>query len=522
MLASILRDMPVPSLDSIERDVRDGMKRERDRWHAAWEANELCHLRNAQFLKSRPNEDDSDFRARPKRYSRLARKVVRLLSSQLWGRPPQRDVDGNPTVAKWYVDALASAQADVRLAAADRAATLGHASAIEVEATGDPARPFRLWVWRPHEFAVWCREDDPTDVWAVVTRSEVSAGPAHPGKLRKRLRAWSAAERRTFYSSPYGPGEPSAGLRCDLFEPDESGPSPYPGILPFTFVRHEPAVSEFWEGGIGQALVDANLYADEALCDLAQHLSCFLNPVAFARNVAANAELVHRPGQFMRLAGLAQQRAGDINAQPELGYLQATLAVETAWADLKAYVDQCLEELDIPATLMRSSDSSTDLSGVAIVAKQIPFYEQARTRQPFAKETESELFRVACGVVGTWHGSAELLAAAADPARLVVTWPEPQIPMPTAERDQSDQWELDAGLTDPIEVLARRRGITLNQAEELAEKIAERRDRWAELMGSLEPDMNTTASTDDSDPTASANAENAGEGPDTEDGETSE
>ena len=52
------------------------------------------------------------------------------------------------------------------------------------------------------------------------------------------------------------------------------------------------------------------------------------------------------------------------------------------------------------------------------------------------------------------------------------------MPLPTPERDLADQAELELGLTDPIEVIAKRRNLTLEQAEEAAEAIAERRAKW--------------------------------------------
>lgn len=476
----------VPSIDLVDEEVQAGLKHDQERLDSALVAENYYRGRGLQYLERRPQETDEDFRGRPKRTSKLTRRVTRLLSSQLWGRPPMREVEGSAAITKWYQSTLAAAQADVRLVAADRSATLGHAAAIEVEASGDPRRPVRLWVWKPHEFTVWTREDDPTDVWAVCTRSRIPHGP---GRVRCRYRVWTAFERRTYYTKPYGPMEPTAGRRADQFEPAESGPSLYPGVLPFVFVRFESAVSEFWEGGIGEALCELNGEADRSLSDLAQHVQEHLNPIGWARNLQAGSTIRDTPGRFVHLVGDAGYRTGDGGGEPELGYLQASLAAEQAWDELRTYVDQTLEELEVPAATRPSLDGVTDLSGVAIVAKQMPFIEMARTRQPLAGEVETELFAKVCAVVARHHegqpGAAKLEPAARDP-RLVTTWPEPKLPLPTADRDQGDQWELEQGLTDPIEVLARRRGITLAQAEDLAAQMAERRKRWATLMGGVE------------------------------------
>ena len=110
-------------------------------------------------------------------------------------------------------------------------------------------------------------------------------------------------------------------------------------------------------------------------------------------------------------------------------------------------------------------------------------------------EFEECLAATALAVAGVWYGDARLIPAATDP-ELVVVWPEPRIPLPSPERNDSDAWELEQGLADPIEVLARRRGITLGQAEELAIEIAERRAKWSALMGEPTPPDPTGAPTD--------------------------
>jgi hypothetical protein len=245
-------------------------------------------------------------------------------------------------------------------------------------------------------------------------------------------------------------------------------------------------VSEFWEGGIGKPLVDANHNINVALSDIAEHVGKFLNPLGVARNMPATADLTNRAGQFVMLESLPGARHGDTSAQPELSYLQAQLGVETAWLDLQHYVEQKLEELNVPASLVRTSYSATDASGVAIAMKQVPFHDQARARHPFASETEVELFATCCAVTGSWHGHQPLLDAARAP-RLITVWPEPRIPLPAPERNQADSWELQNGLTDPIEVLARRRGVTIDQAEELARAIAARKATWAEITSGATP-----------------------------------
>lgn len=474
-------EQTVPSLDVIEQEITSGLKQEFERLEAALVAENYYQGRGLQYLERRSGETEEQFKKRPKRTSKITRQVTRMLSRQLWAQHPMRDVEGNPAVSEWYQELARTAHLDVRLVAADRASILGHVAAIEIEATGNPDRPASLYVWKPHEFVVWVRDDDPADVWAVATRSRIRAGAAGD-KFQTRIRVWTAFERRTYYSRPYGFGEPASG-KSVVMDPEQSGLSPYTGVLPFTFVRFEPAVSEFWEGGLGPSLVEINGEADRALSDLAQHVQAFLNPARWAKGLPATARLSPQPDGFVHIPVDPAARVGDMRIEPELGYLQASLAVDQGWTELRNYVDQSLEELEIPATLVRTTSSSTDLSGVAIVAKQVPFYEHARARQPLAVETEEDLFARCCAVVGLWFQQPDLVMAA-QTGGLMVTFPEPKIPLPTAERDQADQWELDNGFSDPIEILAKRRGITIKQAEALAMEIAQRREAWALLMSS--------------------------------------
>jgi hypothetical protein len=222
------------------------------------------------------------------------------------------------------------------------------------------------------------------------------------------------------------------------------------------------------------------------------HISRFLNPRGFMRNVALGQPVLDRVGDFQRLSPNQADRDSGNTDQPDVFYLQAQLGAQQAHDELQAFVNQELENLDIPAQMVRTTDSSTVLSGVAIIAKQVPFYSSARDRQPLATQTEIELFAVSCAVAGVFYGDAQLVAAANSPDAQI-DWPEPKVPLPTTERDIADQWELDQGLTDQIAVYARRHGCTLAQAEEALEQVAERRKQFNEMMAGTLPEPGSGA-----------------------------
>lgn len=466
----------VPSLNTIDEEIRAGLPAGRERREAAWTADEVYQLRSGQFLEKREAETDDDFQRRPKPTSAIARIAVERLCEPVYDPGPSRVLEGGGEADGWLQRWLYGAcHANAVLGEAEAAAVLGDCALLQVEATGEPARPIRVWLWRAHEVEVFTRDGDAQRPWAVVVRDQIPAGH---GKVRSRYRVWSAEQFREYQTAPFDGNDTSGGRRADYLIADE--PNPY-GVLPFVVVRLKPAVtvSRFWEGGVGAALGRLNLELDRKLANMAEHVEGFLNPKAFARNVAVGSRWFDRVGSFIQLTSTRAAMEGESSNAADVFYLQAQLGVEQAWYDVRALADATLEELGLPLTAVRS-DAATDLSGVAILAKTLPLEKRTRKRQAQLVEVEQELARLALLVAGRWYKRAALEAAAS--RELVVTWPEASFPLPTAERDASDDWELARGLTDPIELLARRKGITLAQAEALAGEIAARRATWNALM----------------------------------------
>lgn len=464
--------------DEIESDIRQGLQKDAGRLYEARQVEDYYLLRNEYYMSKRSVDDSYD---RVIRTSAILRCVVRKLTKPLYSPGPTREWEGDDRVHQWLqVGFYDPAHVTLKMTQADRAAMLHHVSAIQVEATGDLRSPIRLWLWKGDEFLCHFPEDNPLEPDAITTIEHVPLGG---GRMQTRYRIWTYEIRRTLLSEPWrATGNRSFGTFSTVKIAESSDePNPYRGIIPFSFVRSEPAECAFWQGGIGSALMGLNRTLDDQLSDVAQHVKEFLNPRGWVRNVSLESRFLDRVGRFFHLRPDPAARSGDYRAEPDIGYLQANLAVEQAWYDIKTYADSYLEELEIPLTVVRS-DASTDLSGVAIVAKSIPIIEWTRARQPEFAEYERNLASVALGVAGTWYGDSGLLAASEEPERLMCVWPEPRAPIPTSERNESDQWELEQGLADPIEILARRRGVTLSQAEELARDIMERRKIWSALV----------------------------------------
>jgi hypothetical protein len=483
LLVDVVDDLSsVPPIDSIDEEVRAGLPGEAERMARARLNEDYYALRNDRHIARRESEDEASFAARPKVTSAMTMQAIAKLTELLYGPGPTRTLSNSPALDAWLQGVYGDVHVSNRFEAADRAATLNDVAAIQVEATGDPRRPIRLWPWQAHELAVFCPDDDPTTPWAVVTCECLRDRRAgHRGMMRTRYRVWTAAERRTYLSAPHA----NAGVLCGVEAVEtveaESGPSPYPGVLPFTLVRNQPVEATFWDGGIGTPLRKANAAVDQKLSAIAEHLQTFLNPKGFVQNVSADCQFTERVGGFIRLTAMRGAQEGENHLAPSVFYLQPTLAVEQAWLDVTKTADLALEELGLPITAIRDQ-AATDLSGIAIVVRMMPLLSYTRKRQPRFSEYEVDLAARILAVAGLHYELPEHLRAARDP-KLLVVWPQVSFPAPSVERDEGDRWELEQGLADPIEVLARRRGLTLQQAEDLAGEIAARRTRWNALMG---------------------------------------
>lgn len=80
-------------------------------------------------------------------------------------------------------------------------------------------------------------------------------------------------------------------------------------------------------------------------------------------------------------------------------------------------------------------------------------------------------------VAGAYYDRADLWNAGLS-LRLVLSWPEPEIPIPGPDRDAADRAELEMGLASRVQLLMRRRGITREQAVREIERIDEDNKRW--------------------------------------------
>jgi hypothetical protein len=487
-----------PSLDSVEEEVRSGLPTAEERLECAKANEDFYQLRNALYVEKRDSEEGADFARRPKRTSKLTRKAVTTLTSLLYSPGPSRAFEGLPAGAEELIAGVYAANhVNALMQRADRKATLNDCCALQAVGTGDPKRPVRLYLWGADEFEPFFRDDDPTTPWAVCTRSLMRQG----GKAWRRYELWSKHEHRVYTTKPvdwlYFLATAS-GTRAD-YRPDLSGTvdargrgdgaNPY-GVLPFAFVWNETPVDRFWGSGIGSALRDCNAEVDRELSDLAEHVQKFLNPRLFLRNVSGGFRWRDQPGRPTHLPPRPGTE-GEVAPDPDIFALQVQLAVEETWLDAEKYANQTFYELDVPLSAVRQ-DQSGPTSGIQIIAEQAPLLAYTKARQaPFA-QYERGVAQVILAVAGGYYEKPEW-AAAAENVELRLTWPEPAVPVPSPETDDADDWELARGVTSLVDIIARRRGVTRDQAMDVLKQVAKDREEVAEIFG-----------TDPTQPTADA------------------
>lgn len=460
------------SLDAIEREITAGLPAHADRLVSAFEAEEFLGMRNAQYITRRPSEEPIDFIQRPKRPVYLTRKVVAKLGEHLYCPGPTRTLKGaDGAVAKWLDDVYQKTHVDAVMAVADEKALLNSACAVQVVCTGRAEKPVNLYVWGAHEFVPFFYPDDPTTPWAVVTVHRERDFLDGKERRRLKLEAWSRDEYRV-YTTRWMAWSETMSFR-NLFnqtaswdaelnnQREQAGVNPY-GCLPFAFVHDRLPVVTFWEGGIGQPLVQANRELDRSTSDRAQLAKVHTFPPGFTRHVSAAFRRENRPGGFQPLTPDLQAAESQGTIEPDAFYVQPELNIDELIADDVHYANSVLEDLDVPLRAVRDS-LDADPSGISLVIRILPLLQRAKKRQRPFGSYERELCGTILCAAGNFYGEPRLLAAAVAP-ELELVWPEPQFPLPTQERDQQDEWEMAHGIKSLVDVTAERIGATREQA----------------------------------------------------------
>src|SRR4051794_12154294 len=114
----------VPSLDTIEAEVRAGLPGDAQRLQCAYDNEQFYRLRNEAYIERREAEDETSFAERPKLTADLTRAVVRKLGNPLYKPGPTRLWQGHAAADAFLQKFWQDAAINARMQAANRAAIL--------------------------------------------------------------------------------------------------------------------------------------------------------------------------------------------------------------------------------------------------------------------------------------------------------------------------------------------------------------------------------------------------------------
>jgi hypothetical protein len=469
-------------LKRAEEQVQSGLPGDEcDRLGGAIANDDFYELRNLRYLEKREGETDYDYRMRPKRTVGLVREAVDKLTSKLYSPGPTRKLhaDADPDVSQFLEGIYRDCHVDSLMQVADRRATLNDAAMIQAEATGDPRRPLKLYVYSAHEFCPFFADDEPVWPWAVCT---ISVEKPKPGKKRRRYDLYTPREIRTYRTKAIDATmgwSTNGGTRAEL-----AGTRPNPlEMLPFCWVFHRLPNDAFWTGSLGTPLREANQELDRDLSDQTQLEQAFRCPDQWIKNVPTDFRHKKSPGRWQILRRLKDQddKVGD----PEPFYTQPTLDTASFWLGFINFANTVLQGLSVPLTAARTDSASGPTSALQILAEQIPLLTYTKQRQRPFTVYEHDLATLILAVCGRWYSQgqgepeqldyANRIALAAEDLKLDVTWPVPAVDFISIETLQADDEEYQLGITSRARILAKTHGLTIDQARQLLYQIAAER-----------------------------------------------
>lgn len=512
---------------AIEAEIRAGLPNERDRRDE--------YRRNAMALAGEWSADVAEWQAKwgfaPEaiRCSNVMDRVVTALTSHLYREGLERSIQDQEAASEWLATCYQANGVDALWQEADRLSLVNHVTAFEVfvrEAPEAGESPVGVRLWGGEELVVWSDRDDPRKAAAIAVCDEYDH--------RRRMRLWTPTQIVTYQTDKYHGGLTTAGGTAYREVGRQENTF---GFLPFAFAHGCYPARYFTPTGppAGTHLRRLNACVNFRLTLLADDI-IHSRPIPVIEGASADVPFRRRKaGEWQALPTIADA-GGNLVSAAQARYVTCDLSyLSSDWEDMRAYLDHALEMLGVPPAAVRMEQSGAR-SGISIAAEQQPLAQWAQSRQRPYSYYERSLARVVLRVaavaadagVDVGAAASDLVRASEDTA-LTLRWPDLAALPPGPDRDAHDQWMLDnglmsrkhwlmqrehlteeeaitrlagvgsdrtaaglallqqeiaLGLTDPLEALAQARGVTVEQAEVIAEAIAERRDLWDELMAS--------------------------------------
>jgi hypothetical protein len=184
------------------------------------------------------------------------------------------------------------------------------------------------------------------------------------------------------------------------------------------------------------------------------------------------------PGDWLELVSDADV-TGVANGDVDLGFLAPPVEhISINWQELNSALDHCLEMVGVPNSIIRMVQSGAQ-SGTAIQSEQLPLLTWVEGRRGDWQSYEEDAARMVFTIaeVHTRQGGVKTDAgrykAVLDDWEFSVQWPNLFTQLPGPQRDQSDQWLLEQGLTNKVTVLMERNGFTETEAFNYLAKLNE-------------------------------------------------
>ena len=265
-------------------------------------------------------------------------------------------------------------------------------------------------------------------------------------------------------------------------------PNPY-GELPFVFFHNEEPVDGFWAAASARHWPRPTPKSTKR---------CPTSPTRFAFSPAPICSPEHRGvvavREKARSTSTSRQHGGGRSgrhdgAPAEIFYLQPQILVEDTWRHIERLIQATFFDLDVPLNAVRDNGSSPT-SGLQVLAEQIPLLDYLKARQRYVAKIETAVAKKILSMAGGSTSYTTRFPAFSNwstPSRLTSCGPPLRCLSRRPERNAEDQWMLEYLMVSPIEIIMQRRGVTREQAEQIAEQITADVKAWKERNGDKGP-----------------------------------
>jgi len=364
-----------------------------------------------RYLPRHSGESHADFAHRPHRHCLNLTRVLVDILSQLYRRPVERTVTGEPRAAERIRRAFARNPLDLLLLNADRLARLQGVCAI---GASWQEGGLRLWPWPAHRLCVLPDPNWPARALAVVAFPAGDGGLAH---------VWTADE---FAAVSHG----------RVIEERQHGL----GRVPFAFIHDRTPVDGFWVEGRGLSVVPANAEFNAKLTELAQTVSLQGFGVMEIVNPDPAQPLMISPARAIQFTVSGQQPYG-------VNFKAPNAPIADLIADLEFHLRTLLKTQRIPESVL-SVSATSNASGVSILAQQTPVLEDRVERQQLFRGFEADLLDMCSAMLREHEGVGGQVS-------VHVNYPEPELEQSATERLSADEWRLKHGLVTPWQLMRR-------------------------------------------------------------------